>query len=446
MPVFQIKEYGKIKSSEDYKESINCDSEIVINDKAFNSIWSYVLEFQSKGTSIDKAFKLFTKNGKKQIQVQNFVGIIETQDKTVIEILPKIFSQDGELGITACKKIFLKLVASSANVPYISFQQAGLDTVENFPILEVFIDNYILEIEQLLLKGLKNDYTKVEQNSEFLKGQLLFSKDILRNLIDKSKFYTRFTRYHVDIPQNRIIKSTLFKLFNITLLSKNKARLRKLILMFSDISPSKNVTEDLKIASKSSRLFSAYEKALFWSEQFLLDKSFTSFSGDKINQAILFPMERLFEEFVTKQFRKFAKQYLVHAQGSRHFLVDQHNGKSKFKLKPDLYMQARNFGMSDIIADTKWKIIDAFSSDKNYLISQTDMYQLYAYGKKYSNNSNVVKLALIYPLNKNFLSELPPFFYEKPHNNSSLELLAIPFDLSGEYENQINSILSRINQ
>lgn len=50
----------------------------------------------------------------------------------------------------------------------------------------------------------------------------------------------------------------------------------------------------------------------------------------------------------------------------------------KFKLRPDIVIDKWL-----IVADTKWKIIDSNDYYWNYWISQADMYQLYAYAKKY---------------------------------------------------------------
>jgi 5-methylcytosine-specific restriction enzyme subunit McrC len=57
----------------------------------------------------------------------------------------------------------------------------------------------------------------------------------------------------------------------------------------------------------------------------------------------------------------------------------------KFALKPDIVITHKD---RVIIADTKWKTIH---EEKD--ISQSDMYQLFAYGKKYANK----RLYLIYP-------------------------------------------------
>ncbi|MBS3768573.1 MAG: hypothetical protein KGY75_10700, partial [Candidatus Cloacimonetes bacterium] len=50
-----------------------------------------------------------------------------------------------------------------------------------------------------------------------------------------------------------------------------------------------------------------------------------------------------------------------------------------------------------IILDTKWKNLT--NKGKTYGISQSDIYQMYAYGKKYNN---VNKIYLIYPYNDEF--------------------------------------------
>ena len=68
--------------------------------------------------------------------------------------------------------------------------------------------------------------------------------------------------------------------------------------------------------------------------------------------------------------------------------------------------------------DTKWKII---KDEKD--ISQTDMYQLYAYGTKYQNCS---KVYLIYPHNDNYL-DLEYWYQIEEENKLILNILF--FDL-----------------
>ncbi|NWF66834.1 MAG: restriction endonuclease, partial [Campylobacterales bacterium] len=73
----------------------------------------------------------------------------------------------------------------------------------------------------------------------------------------------------------------------------------------------------------------------------------------------------------------------IKLQDKRHHLIEK---PQKFALKPDIVMNKDDKVIR--IADTKWKIIH---EDKD--INQADLYQMYAYGKKY----NINQLYLIYP-------------------------------------------------
>lgn len=138
--------------------------------------------------------------------------------------------------------------------------------------------------------------------------------------------------------------------------------------------------------------------------------------------AILFPMERIFEDFVGAMLRRSYPNYDISLQDRKHFLVENHHGNKKFRIRPDMVM--RSNGHVEYVLDTKWKLIDQWSSKSNYNISQQDMYQLYAYGKKYAiSNEKHPDLILIYPKNPSFDKPLH-FGYE-----DQLDLWAVPYDL-----------------
>jgi len=448
MGIYQIKEFGKIKSSEDYPDHAESDSEITIPNSSFNNIWDYILEQQSIDNSIEKAFKLFTKKGKRVLQVQNYVGVIETRQKDIIEILPKIYSSDSLLNLDESKNIFLKMLSTLRNSPFLSMQTASIDSKSNFPILEIFVENYIQEVEQLVLLGLKNDYLKTEDNISYLKGSLIFNRHLQRNLLDKSRFYVRYIKYQVNIPQNKIIKATLRKLVNISVSSKNRGKLTHLLNLFSRIDDSQNIISDLAMSQNKSRLFSNYSKIIEWSETFLLNKGFTNFSGNSINQAILFPMEKIFENFIAYLFRKYSSDYQITTQHREYFLVDKHRDRPRFQLRPDIFARNDKDDKRPVVIDTKWKVIDETKPSKNYLIKQSDMYQLYAYGRKYTLGYSEPLLYLIYPMTNTFKKGIDSFFYEESGGNYHLELRAVPFDLSNttNYSTQLTNILERIDR
>ena len=66
--------------------------------------------------------------------------------------------------------------------------------------------------------------------------------------------------------------------------------------------------------------------------------------------------------------------------------------KKQFALRPDIVIRK---GDKTVILDTKWKRL--YKSEKNnYGISQEDMYQMYAYSKKYETS----EVWLLYPINE----------------------------------------------
>lgn len=59
-------------------------------------------------------------------------------------------------------------------------------------------------------------------------------------------------------------------------------------------------------------------------------------------------------------------------------------------MKPDIVVRRKSDGVSFVL-DTKWKILDA--GKVNYGIAQADMYQMFAYQKKYGAEC----VMLLYP-------------------------------------------------
>lgn len=419
------------------------EGDIAVPRKSFDNLWDFILE--NTNSDLDAIMSVHTRGGNKFIKTNRYVGTIQTSDGLTIEILPKIYDHSDSKSVKdeiICRKVFLKMLASVQEEKAKSFQTVNLETKDNFPILEYYIANYLNEIEKLLLSGIKKNYSYLEENKEFLKGKLLINKQIKKNSLDKTKFYVRYSKYVDDIPQNRILISTLNKLSKSVRNFNNKAHIYKLQNILSDIPESKNIISDFQVALNSNRTFSAYKTLMEWSLQFLNQKGFTTFSGNHFNQALLFPAERLFESYIAMLFRKHARDFVTSAQHSKYYLIDKHNDKGFFRLRPDLFLQSDNSDKISepykcILIDTKWKVINSKLIDKNYLIDIKDMYQLFAYGEKYGQHIESEKqievnpkLVLLYPCTKDFNNPLPEFDYEELKKNSGLKLFVIPFDLS----------------
>ena len=74
------------------------------------------------------------------------------------------------------------------------------------------------------------------------------------------------------------------------------------------------------------------------------------------------------------------------------------------------------------VLDTKWKRLNASDRENKFNLSQSDFYQLFAYGQKYLEGKG--EMALIFPMSKSFDHPLPPFYFDE-----GLILHVLPFDL-----------------
>ena len=141
-----------------------------------------------------------------------------------------------------------------------------------------------------------------------------------------------------------------------------------------------------------------YDLLLKWSRIFLMNKSFTTFSGETVSRSLLFPMDNLFEGYVSKNMKKIFAEYnwKVSTQDKGYYLFNEPN--DQFALRPDIVVTKQDGTL--VIMDTKWKSLNN-NARENYNISQADMYQMYAYARKYekANNGSIPEVWMLYPLN-----------------------------------------------
>ncbi len=370
--------------------------ERIIGKKDFGDIENFILKNSDENAPF---LRIASEVGGKFIQARNYVGVLQTKSGLTIEILPKIADKnDAERS----KAVFIKMLRTLKNFPFKSSNLASLKT-QNLPLLEIFISMFLSELEALVKKGIKSDYVALEENLNFLKGKLNINEQIKRNSIHKERFYVGYSEFLSDIKINRIIKTTLKFLYKKSNSSKNQQKIRELLFIFDDVSECedyKNFFAKLVI----NRQVKHYEQTLLWCKIFLLGNSFTPHKGDDLALALLFDMNALFESYVGNFIKKsFPCTILQHSE--KH-LVEDPKG---FKLRPDIFLEGK------FIADTKWKIVSSRDD-----ISQADLYQLYAYGKKYECG----RLYLVYPKISGIDQKAMKFKYE-----SNIWLNVLYFDL-----------------
>lgn len=383
-PVYQIKEYGSFITGKEI------EGYTTLPPHTFEQLENFVLTNQSKDTDALELMGLSARKGiGKVITAKNYVGIITLSDGTTIEILPKIFSavEDDTTG-TKTKRLLVEMLKTLRDSPYKSLQTSSVN-IEKMNIFEVFIRMFVDEVFFIVKRGLKCSYETIEENTTFFKGKMKFSQQIKFNHSHKERSFVEYDSFNANRPENRLLKSTLLYLYKHSASSRNRNDIKTLLNYFSEVEASTDYKSDFA-KYVPDRNMKDYSTALLWSRVFLMGKSFTSFAGSEVALALLFPMETLFESYIATLLKKKLgyTDFSVSAQDKSYHLFDE-PGK-KFLMRPDIVVRRRSDG-AIFILDTKWKVLA--DTKANYGISQADMYQMYAYQKKYGAEN----VTLLYP-------------------------------------------------
>jgi 5-methylcytosine-specific restriction enzyme subunit McrC len=399
----EVKEFQSITGNEEYGNKKDYE---YLPEPAFSQLISFIEEYVGTEEHADamefmRVYKSKDRKAGTLVAVNNYVGLIQLKSGYQVQILPKIdFAEDT-------KKVFLKMLKSLKDFPGKISTNATL-RVSRMNLYEIFISMYLADVRTLVKHGIKSAYVEQEDNLRYYKGKLKISEHIKNNITHKERFYVSYEDFMTDRPENRLVKSTLLKLQKLTSSAQNAKEIRQLLTAFEMVRPSDNYEKDFsKICI--NRNTKDYEMLIKWSKVFLFNKSFTSFSGNTSSRAILFPMEKVYESYVAQQVKAvFAPDgWKVSAQDHGYYLFEElttESSKRIFKLRPDIVL--RRAGIT-VVMDTKWKRLLPDRS-KNYGITSGDMYQMYAYAKKYTKGSMVPDVWMLYPMTEEM--KQPLFF------------------------------------
>ena len=386
----------------------------------FDQLEDFILSSQTTGHGSDSPapMELRIKRGiGKIITAKHYVGVLLLKDGTTIEILPKICSRPEEtfsvgiassdvtsastgsaraasgeaaLAHTKARTLLIDMLKTLKSSPFKNLQSAPLEAAK-LPLLEIFIQMFLTEVLRIVKQGLKCSYQLVQSNETQFKGKWKVAQYITHNYAHKERAILEYELYHVNRAENRLLKATLHYLYQISSSAKNKTTIKILLNEFREVTASTHYQEDFAQCI-SDRTMQHYETALLWCRIFLKGKSFTPFSGSEAAAALLFPMEVLFERYVAAKLKQrlTGADFQVLLQDTSHHLFDE--PRRQFLLKPDIVV-IRNRDQAVFLLDTKWKLLSA--NQRQYGISSEDMYQMYAYQKKYQAEN----VRLLYPLN-----------------------------------------------
>ncbi|MDP1315682.1 hypothetical protein F4T82_00010 [Acinetobacter lwoffii] len=424
--LLSIREYGVIEDNGTEHACVKELDHICVPTSVFDYLCELSSQTKKNGTAI------FELEGRRKIKVDNYVGIIQTPCGHTIEILPKhveIHEQDKrEIVLANERQLLRKMLRALWKLP--SPREAGSASLDklDLPLSEWIMSRFLEACNLLLQRGVRSEYQCVAEQSAYLKGRLNIQRYLTQPVTEQHRFPIEHDIFSLNTAPNRLIKTALEKICKLTKNTDNWRLANEIRLKLSEVPTSRLPRLDFS-QWKSGRLYAQYEPIKVWCEIVLGEQTPSALHGEWHGMSLLFPMEKLFEAYVlSKLEEQYSEHYQIQRQKSNKYLC-HHNGKDRFNLRPDIYFKAKKDTHSNMILDTKWKLLDQNSEDQRYGISDGDMQQMFAYSYMYLEHDGPI--VLIYPKSSKFNKALPEFQLNKHERDQGKNpnIWVLPFDL-----------------
>ena len=354
IPPIQVFEHNKLRIGDFGFNQNHFDAMVLFNEKNQNKYYTII---------------------HKGVLFSSYVGVIQIGGLT-IEILPKADNSENPDKKRTWRDVLLSMLKVCKHIQVDNVSETNLSKKYN-SILEVYFEMYLNEIESLIKQGLIKKYRRVQSNQNALKGKLIFSQNIQKNLIHKERFYCEHQVYDKDHLIHQILFRGLLILKDL-INNSLQDKLNRVLFEFQDyqeIMINKNHFEKLV----NDRKKAPYSKALDIAKMIILNYSPNLNSGKDNMLTLLFDMNKLWEEYIYRILQKHKpKGYQISYQNSDRFW----NNKT---IRPDIVIT--NEKNEKFVIDTKWKIINATSP------SDDDLKQMFTYNLHW----NAEKSMLLYP-------------------------------------------------
>lgn len=397
--VIQVREYARLTTDTSATPSLDLG---VISTDTFN--WLASLRDQS-GSG-----RFITFEKPNCLKLHSYVGYLQSPGGEGIEVLPKT-SRSSQQDMKNSRAVLCKMLYS-----------ATLNRMD-LPIHEWIYNQFLTHLNKLVASGLRFDYLRIEEESPYIRGQLDITAQQRQPSGRAHLFHIKHDIYHPNRIENRLIKTALDYIQSHCRTHENWRMANELSHILAPITP---LDRPLSLIPKwvDSKILHNYKAIKPWCV-LILEKMNPHFQkGLHQGISLLFPMERLFEEHVAVCLkRQFKSPWSLKTQAASEYMIEaiaEHtqSNKNRFQLRPDLLVSY--LSQPRYVMDTKWKLLDSLDSQNNFNISQSDIYQMFAYGHKYLKGSG--DLVLIYPKHSHFEQPLPCFNLDQ-----DLRLWVMPF-------------------
>lgn len=326
------------------------------------------------------------------LRAKSIVGVVAA-DGCLVEILPKI-EVDGQEGLDATGAIRSRLVHMIAVALDLKIDVGQVTALQwqRETLLEILIKIFSERLVDALRHGMPRRYVHHADDLPLLRGRLDTTRQFTKLAAEPSRLACVYDALSPDIALNQIMKAAVVQLARMSATVSNQRRLRELAFVYGDISDlpvSALRWSEVVLDRTNARWRSLLELA-----RLLLGGRFqTTSAGGGAGYSLLFDMNALFEEYVARMLRRAlaGTELSVVTQGGRLYCLERPDGRGLFQTRPDILIK-RGSEVVQVI-DTKWKRIGDRVDDPKQGVSQSDVYQMMAYGQLY----DCERLTLLYP-------------------------------------------------
>ena len=412
--VYVLSERATLRRATDYPDQTPAPDEWLLPDVDFDLIKQFAAA--APDTAADALLTYSLSRGRDAIRLRSYVGLLGLRGGLSLDIRPRVGY----------------LPALLRHLPDAAFHRlnTGQTGATDLPLWELFIDVFLRETTHALGQGLARSYVAEEIETATLRGKIRMTEQARQPYFQPDRLAVIQDEHTANIAANRVLKLALLHVMGHSEVVASQTRCRQLLAILAEVPPSAQLAADLRAVAITNRLLQRYAVALRWATWLLRGQGAGLCVGPSVSNCLLFSMERVFEQYVAAGFRRVGAD----VQESSAHLIDEHAGQPKFKLRPDLLL--RRDGQT-IVLDTKWKLLDATDQNGHYGIDQADLYQLYAYGKKY----NATQLVLIYPAHEGFQKPLRVFGYD-----DAMHLYVVPFNLDKPLADEVEKVLAEVGE
>jgi 5-methylcytosine-specific restriction enzyme subunit McrC len=327
------------------------------------------------------------------VKLAQHCGIVRAAS-CVLEIVPKVgitsHGDDASRGRAALLSMLHQ--AGRLKVSAIGSAQQG---AVRAPLLEIFIQEFLLCALGVAQSGLISRYVPQSGDLTVVKGRFHAQGQLRHNLARPHLLHCEYDEFTVDNLYNRIIRAALDACRHWAKLASSQRLWFELHARLTGVAQVRVRSADVR-RLRYDRQTLRYRAVMQWCEWLLELASPDLRTGSAAAPALLFDMNKLFEDYVCRreELKEVDSPNIVIRQGPQRALVMQ-GTRSVFTLKPDVTVWKKasaNAPFSlDRIVDAKWKSLNPHSDD--WGVNESDIYQLLAYSKRY----RCARLELVYP-------------------------------------------------